>query len=418
MSPDGRPSSDPDVPAAPGSSFRARIPRVTRVRLATALSFFSLVLPVFLVYLVCVPTLTAADTSPTPTPAAAPNPVPHRVPSGRTPKLSSKEKAARIRELSEDDRQWLTEYVAPIILPDEENLFLQLPAGYPRAMFREEFWKRRERDGMPEPFGPGYRTRYEHLLEVADSDYDGRFGEAGRLVVRRGEPAFIQEFKDCSEVFRQAEVWTYRPNGSTGKELQFLFYRSSFGAPRKLWFPGDTEIFQTASCVATFDQACGATGQAQPGGGSQCIGSMSVAKGCQSACYVARIADEIRGRGMASVAAEAAFAPGVSTEGVDGLWQRLATSSDPNAKQIGVEGPSSSLSTGPRAAAIPEPTPAVWDAASIRDRIIALPKKYRDFLDVAAPIMADAELVAFLQARPSDRDTFIRKFWRQHGKKG
>jgi len=32
--------------------------------------------------------------------------------------------------------------------------------------------------------------------------------------------------------------------------------------------------------------------------------------------------------------------------------------------------------------------------------------------------MADAELVAFLQARPSDRDTFIRKFWRQHGKKG
>jgi hypothetical protein len=84
----------------------------------------------------------------------------------------------------------------------------------------------------------------------------------------------------------------------------------------------------------------------------------------------------------------------------------------------GPSSPSSALSTGPRAAAIPEPTPASWDAASIRDRIIALPKKYRDFLDVAAPIMADAELVAFLQARPSDRDAFIRKFWRQHGKKG
>jgi hypothetical protein len=327
-----------------------------------------------------------------------------------------------MRDLSGDDRYWLTEYVAPIILPDEENLFLSLPAGYPRDMFREEFWKRRERDGLPSPFGPGYRMRYEHLLEIADSDYDGRFGDAGRLVVRRGEPAGIQEFKDCSEVFRQAELWTYQPNGSSGRDLQFLFYRSSFGAPRKLWLPGDTEIFQTASCVTSFEQACGANG-AQGTGSGQCIGSRSVAKGCRSACFVAHLADDIRGRGAASVAADANFAPPVSTEGADALWQRLATSSDPNAKKIGVEGPSTSLrspaaSSASSASAAPELPPAEWTTDVIRERIIALPKKYRDFLDVAAPIMSEAELVTFLAAKPSDRDSFIRKFWRQHGKKG
>lgn len=376
----------------------------------------------------------APTSSPSPTPAPTPAASPSSLP-GRAPKLSGREKAARLRDLSADDRAWLTEYVQPIILPDEENLFLQLPAGYPREMFREEFWKRRERDGLPAPFGPGYRLRYEHLLEIADSDYDGRFGEAGRLVVRRGEPAGMQEFKDCSEVFKQAEVWTYPPETPAGRDLHFLFYRSSFGAPRRLWLPGDMEIFQTSSCIASFDQACSRTSSGAPPNapGSQCIGGMSVPKSCDSACLVSRIADEIRSRGTAAIAAASNFAPAVSTEGIDALWLRLATSSDPAARKIGVEGPSS-VSAAPAAPAAPAasaagasasaPSPqaaepdAAWTSETIRDRIIALPKKYREFLDAAAPIMSDVELVAFLRAKPSERDYFIRKFWRQHSKKG
>jgi hypothetical protein len=325
-----------------------------------------------------------------------------------------------MRDLSGDDRSWLTEYVAPIIQPDEENLFLALPAGYPRDMFREEFWKRRERDGLPQPFGPGYRLRYPHLLEIADSDYEGRFGDAGRLVVRRGEPAGLFEFKDCSEVFRQAELWTYPPETPNGRDLNFLFYRPSFGAPRRLWLPGDNEIFQTASCVVSFDQACARTAGGAPpaAAGSTCTGR-SVPRTCDSACYVSRIAADILSRGTPAIAAAANFAPPVSTEGADGLWQRLATSSDPNAKKIGIEGPSTSLRAPVSSApAAPEPPPAEWTTDVIRERIIALPKKYRDFLDVAAPIMSEAELVRFLAAKPSERDTFINKFWRQHGKKG
>jgi hypothetical protein len=363
--------------------------------------------------------LSAASFAASPTsPAPTPTPAPPSSQAGTVPKLSSREKAARMKDLSSADRSWLTEYVDPIILPDEVNLFLSLPAGYPRDMFREEFWKRRERDGLPPPFGPGYRFRYEHLLEVADGDYEGRFSDGGRLVVRRGEPAGLQEFKDCSEVFRQAEIWTYPPETSAGKDLHFLFYRPSFGAPRRLWLPGDNEIFQTASCIASFDQACARTPNGAPPsvGSSPCAG-LSVPRSCDSACYVSRIADEIRSRGTAGIAAAANFAPGVSTEGLGSLWDRLATSSDPNAKKIGVEGPSS-VAAARSAPPAPEPEPAVWTPEAIRDRIMALPKKYREFLDAAAPIMSDAELVAFLQSKPSERDGFIRRFWRQHGKKG
>ena len=324
-----------------------------------------------------------------------------------------------MKGLAEDERSWL-EYVEPIILPDETNLFLSLPTGYPRAMFVEDFWRRRELDNLPQPFGPGYRRRFEHLLEVADSDYEGRLSDGGRLVVRRGEPAAVQVFNDCSEVFKQAEVWYYQPNGSTGKDLRFLFYRPSFGSPRRLWLPGDTDIFQTGSCVTSFDVACSAgprgMSAAQLGVAGTCIGGQSYVKGCDSACFIATVAADIRSRGLATVAAEGSFAPNVPTEGLDSLWQRLATSSDPNAKNIRIQGPSSYVPAGP--AALAEPTPEAWTPEVIRDRIIALPKKYREFLDVASPLMSEAELVAFLQAKPSDRDSFINKFWRQHKKKG
>ena len=55
----------------------------------------------------------------------------------------------------------------------------------------------------------------------------------------------IQEFRDCNEVFRSVEVWTLREpdrrHAGVQRELQFLFYRPSFGGPRKLWYPAIPE---------------------------------------------------------------------------------------------------------------------------------------------------------------------------------
>ena len=71
------------------------------------------------------------------------------------PKLSAKERAAKIAALPDDDRRWLEEYVAPIILEDERDLFVQLTEAHQREIFREEFWQRREQAGLADPLGPG-----------------------------------------------------------------------------------------------------------------------------------------------------------------------------------------------------------------------------------------------------------------------
>jgi len=162
------------------------------------------------------------------------------------PKLSAKERAAKIAALPPDDRKWLEEYVAPIILEDERDLFIQLTEPHQREIFREEFWQRREQAGLADPLGPGYRNRYANFREAAATEYDGLTSDAGRVVIIHGIP-IIQEFRDCNEVFRSVETWTY-PNQSGAsavqgvqRELRFLFYRPSFGGPRKLWYPAIPE---------------------------------------------------------------------------------------------------------------------------------------------------------------------------------
>ena len=83
------------------------------------------------------------------------------------PKLSAKERAAKIAALPADDKKWLEEYVAPIILEDERDLFIQLTEPHQREIFKEEFWARREQAGLMDPLGPGYRNRYANFREAA-----------------------------------------------------------------------------------------------------------------------------------------------------------------------------------------------------------------------------------------------------------
>src|SRR5437762_14292198 len=63
--------------------------------------------------------------------------------------------SARIKDLPEEERQWLTEFVAVIILDEEKKTFLDLAASYQREVFKEDFWQRREQAGLPVPVGPG-----------------------------------------------------------------------------------------------------------------------------------------------------------------------------------------------------------------------------------------------------------------------
>src|SRR5437660_10499794 len=63
-----------------------------------------------------------------------------------TPKEPSKKE--RIAALPEEDRMWLTEFVAPIVLPGEEKLFLAPPDPHQRELFKEASCKRREKGGL------------------------------------------------------------------------------------------------------------------------------------------------------------------------------------------------------------------------------------------------------------------------------
>src|SRR4051812_38505350 len=132
-----------------------------------------------------------------------------------TTQLSRSERAARLKALPEEDRKWLEDYVEPIILPAEENLYPQLTEPHQREIFKEGVWKRREQMGLPAPLGPGYRNRYEALRQAASSVYGGLLSDTGRIVVRQGEPDAINEYPDCNNTFKEVAFWTYNRTSST-----------------------------------------------------------------------------------------------------------------------------------------------------------------------------------------------------------
>jgi Ca-activated chloride channel family protein len=316
--------------------------------------------------------------------------------------------------LPEDEKRWLEDYVAPIILPDEKKLFLQLTEPHQREVFKKDFWARREREGLAPPLGPGYEQRYAQLRQIAATQYDGIGSDAGRMVVRRGEPDAVTDLtSDCSEVFRQAEVWTYRA-GQGGRQVRHLFYRPSFGGPRKLWLPGDQAIFQTASCMTSFDQACARdprTGAPIRAPGALCGGKGTTPPTCPEACEAAGIANEVETRGAALESAAAAMPPEVSTEGLDKLKEQFAALPTTGAKPLSVSNvlPASSLQQQTAAPAPAVATPPLTE----KQRLAALPDEERKWLDeFVAPIILPEEKKVFLElTEPYQREQFKLAFW-------
>ncbi len=330
------------------------------------------------------------------------------------PRLSSKERSQRLAALPEDERKWLIDYVAPILLPEEQNLFLQLTEPYQREMFKKEFWARRERPGLPAPFGPSYEARYQSFRDAAATQYDGINSDAGRMVIRQGEPASVQDLLECSEVFRQAEIWTY-PSATGGSGVvQHIFYRPVFGGPRRLWLPGDSGIFQVASCLTDFDAGCALSSNPNPlsvANPDNCPSGVGPAK-CSGICRVAKIADVIKSRGTATEGSLIASAPSVSTEGLEGLWQRLASTTDPKAKPIATTNqgglvPAANVQTAPAVPAAPS------KPMSEADRIKALPDDERKWLtEFVAPIILPQEKKVYLElSEPYQREQFKENFW-------
>jgi Ca-activated chloride channel family protein len=329
----------------------------------------------------------------------------------------------RIAALPEEERKWLTEYVEPIILPDEAKLFLELTEPRQREMFKEEFWQRREREGLAVPLGPGYRQRYEHLRDVAASEYDGVTSDAGRMVVRLGEPSAVEEIGSCEGVLRQVEVWTYRT--SVGKPSQHVFFRPSFGAQRKLWAPGlgEPALFEPASCLTNLAELCLPATVPLNSTDPLCTQPGTVSKRCgPDGCRFARIAEEVRGRHGESIAELALLSkpPAVSTEGLELFRQRLASLPDPNAKPIAVANtgvvPAANVQSSPPAATA-QPAVATKEPSK-KERLAAMPEDDRKWMtEFVAPIILPEEEALFLQlTEPHQRETFKEAFWARREK--
>jgi len=336
------------------------------------------------------------------------------VPAAKT--LSKKEQLAA---LPEDERAWLTDYVAPIILPDEEKLFLELSEQYQRDVFKRSFWERREKDGLPRPFGPGFEKRYEELRPRLDSDYDGWRSDAGRMVLHYGEPDDLHVVTSCDNVFRGGlEIWTYNfMDGVVRQRIQHLFYRPQPQAKRRLWMnqmtpmdrgrpdAQDVWIFAPGSCRKTFrDLACDC---------DPCMGDTCGAPVCTDACMVYRAWEGIlsrQGSPLSALSESSKFLglPLISTEGLDLVRSQFPQSTNPNARPLSVSG--SSARPTPEPTPTPEPKRPL-SPSEIRDRIVQLEPRYRQFLDLAIPLLTQADLSDFLQLSSKEKDLYIRNFW-------
>ena len=326
------------------------------------------------------------------------------------PVLSKKDRAEKIASLPDEEKEWLEQLVRPIILPEEENIYLLLSQAHERETFKEEFWKRREKAGLLHPLGPGYRTRYLELLRLADTTYDGRREDAGRMVIAHGEPASINELVGCRDMFRDLEYWLYRgTTAGNNAEKPYFFYRPSPAAPRKLWdlSVADSDVFQPGSCRRRFaDLYMDCTPSKRIPGADPCI----LTTNCPEVCGILRTYLEIRARqgsatGGQGESAAALAPPGVELEGLEALAARFPSILDPAAKVIGVKAAKAiDLTPTPGGSLSPE---------EIRERILKLDPKYREFLDLAGPVLVGDELVRFLQMSDSSKDTFIREFWRR-----
>jgi len=362
-------------------------------------------------------------------------------PGKAAPALSEKQ---RLAALPEEERQWL-DFVAPIILDREKKAFLELTEPYEREAFKQEFWKRRERDNLQPPLGPGYRSRYEELRRLADSQYDRWPNDAARMVLRYGEPADLKKVEGCDRTFRDGlEIWTYNIQGALGFQTRrYLFYRRTPVDPRRLWVVGtpESEIFAPGSCRKTFAEM---SRDCHPQTMDPCFGPV-----CPYACDVYQAWTEASSRQGSKAGGQMEIgqllAPAeVPIEGIDSIKQRSASSSDPNAKKIGVEGPSGSTPAPDTASKPAAPAafgappaagqtagkpaaPAAGSAAStpaaarrklskkeMQTLTAALPQKYRDFLELVDLIITEDEREVFLEIGDDlQRNKFIEAFWKR-----
>jgi hypothetical protein len=155
--------------------------------------------------------------------------LPGAFPAAALTDLTPAQRAERIKALPPDERKWLEDYVAPIILPEEVQVFLQLTEPAQRERFKTAFWARREQPNLQPPLGPGYRTRYEHLRELA-ADFDGLPTTPASSWSARASRTRSSSARTATDL-PAVEVWTYTQPGAAWRRRRSTSLRPSPAPP-------------------------------------------------------------------------------------------------------------------------------------------------------------------------------------------
>src|SRR5262249_51608738 len=131
------------------------------------------------------------------------------------------------------------------------------------------------------------------------------------------------------------------------------------------------------------------------------------------------VARQGRGAGAAMELAQIFKPAEVPTEGLEAMKDKWATTSNPKAKTITVEGPGSTTSAkGASAqagkASTPAPARRKLSKKEVEELTARLEPKYREWLETVSMIIAAQEKEVFLQITDNyQKDRFIENFWKR-----
>jgi Ca-activated chloride channel homolog len=324
--------------------------------------------------------------------------------------------------LSQEEREWATEIVAPLLTPEEKKIYPTLPTPAERTNFRDEFWRLRERDGLHAPFGPGFKNLYEGRLETANEKFSGWRSDAGRIVLALGEPTSVVEI-DC-EIYRPIEVWSMPTSIERVRPTpaQLVFYRDFAAGPLKLWTPMlgaeallsgvERTVVETgrgSRALSATDQVHTASRDAASMYASRC-GTRSTEVPCAHECDVlwpAIIAMKSQSDLANALAMEKLAAFPAPPEGDWSRWRSRFVGGVP-------PGASAPPAIIPPKAEPPASPVKKLTSADRKALVAGLPERYRQWMQDVDIIMTERERDIFLQIADNiERDKFIDEFWRR-----
>ncbi|HEV8631308.1 MAG TPA: VWA domain-containing protein [Thermoanaerobaculia bacterium] len=140
-------------------------------------------------------------------------------------------------DLPQRYRDWLEE-VAPLMTPEERQVFLALTRDYQRQAFLRAFWQ--QRDPYPETPANELRDAWQGRVEQARARYGDLADDRSRMLLLNGPPDSVVTSR-CGSLLRPLELWRLE-HSTLVKGAMVLAFVQRAGVRQgryELWHPGE-----------------------------------------------------------------------------------------------------------------------------------------------------------------------------------